>query len=301
MPKFKPTALPSEEPDVTGGNFYDGPVPPVGVYHGRLKQLKVAPTSKGGEMFKCLVEIDETRPAKQQFNGYGLWGNVNIQESTAQFVARLARALGATYADIQKGNVVIDSEDPPNVVKVGKVKVTGDNKVSVSTRINEYNGTTSLQIGAFLPPKDEAANGAVDDSSDDEEDDGLAVADAEVDGDPSEDEADRLEELEGMSKAELLEVVEELELELPGRAKNAVIIEAIIEKEFNDTAAAADDDGADASEEEEELREELADLTPVKLRKRAKEAGVTGVTRESDTDDLIDGIVELELSDEPPF
>lgn len=292
MPKMKFDGLPSQEPEDKGPNYYDGPKPPAGVYSGPLKMVRVKDTQSGNKMLSCLVEIQyDDDDERSQYNGYGIFGNVNILDSTAWLVARFAKSIGATYADIAKGNVVVDSDKPPNVVSIGKVKMAKFPRVTVQAVDDEYpKGTWRLQINSFLAPKDEDA---ADDDGVEPDDD--AADDAADDGEEY-DEDGRREELEELERRDLAKEARALGLRVPRDADEDAIIEMIIEAETEEP-----DDGDDGGDEvdEEELREELAELTKSALRRRAKGLEIEGL-REMDEDELIDAIVEAETN-EPPF
>lgn len=175
MPKVKISGLPTEEPDInaTGGNFYDGETPPAATYKCVLKFIKLKTNRNGDAMLSILVEINEPKKVdgeknkKSKYNGYGMWGNINLTESGAPYAARMCKAIGAKYSDLLN-SLTVNDEDPPQILRIGKTKITGEQKVTVEGRPNVYDGKTSLQIGRFVVKDNDDADSDADDDEDED-------------------------------------------------------------------------------------------------------------------------------------
>jgi len=259
------------EDDLEDYDVYDGEQPPKGVYRCTLKFLRLKENSNGDPMLNGLLVINEPKGSKKsQFNGYDFWFNQNVTKQGAPYVNNFLAALVPEdkVAALRKAfwgqKVMLDKNEPPNVVSIGTLKLLDKTPlVSVNTKNKLYNGETSLDVSKFMRPKDdEVGDAPADDEEEwaedeDEGDEEIDDSDA-AEGDEDEELAEREEELSEMSLAELKKIARgELGMKL-AEVKNLDedgLIEAILEREFPE----GDSDEEPEPEEDEEPEEEEAD------------------------------------------
>jgi hypothetical protein len=202
MPALKFPGMPAEPGEASGGfTAYDGPIPPAGVYNGVVKFIKVKTNRNGDPMLNGVIEIDESDGSKKKYNGYGIWFNQNVTEQGAPYLNAFLVALGCTYKEFVGGKVSTDNDDPPKILRIGRLNLTGDNKIVVATKRSTYNGTERLEVSRYMPAKDEDVE-EVEEIDEDVED----VAD-EADADEAE--GYTRAELEEMTMAELRSILKE--------------------------------------------------------------------------------------------
>lgn len=183
MPKVK-WSLDTDEPDeLEVGGFYDGEVPPQGVYQVVLKRLSLKENRNGDDMFSGLLEIREPKGSpKAKYNGYGFWFNQNVTKQGAPFLKNfLVHGLGVTWKDFLTKTVTEDDDRPTKVVKIGKVTIE-DNEIEMrvsARRGKDRDSNPQLENPRFLPPRDEdededwekTENDSADSDSDEDDDD----------------------------------------------------------------------------------------------------------------------------------
>jgi hypothetical protein len=203
--------MPSEPGDM-GAGFYDGPVPPAGMYTGNVKRLALKTNKNGDFMVAGLVEINEKAgTAKAKFNEYGIWFNQNVTEQGAPYLSNFLKAIGCSYkAFIADGGVTVDDSEPPLIMKIGAKKITEDIMVSVATKADIYNGNEKLSVTRFIvkaeaDDEDEVVEEEADEDEveEDESDEDESDEDADEDEDEAEDEAED-EDGEQYTQAELM-------------------------------------------------------------------------------------------------
>ncbi|WPH58013.1 hypothetical protein SEA_LUCKYLEO_65 [Gordonia phage LuckyLeo] len=213
MPKFKGgfgiddvnEAINADAGDAQVG--YTGPVPPKGIYRGRLKRMeltKTGPNSKapGTPMLRMLVEIDEPKDSKNaKYNGYGIWNNQTVTKQSTGFVNQMLESLTGGIESKAKAvktwfwKAQLNTEEPDggHILAIGKLKINSpeaDIPVIVSTKNKRTNAEypdPGLEISRWLVPKDS------DDNADDDLDE---VDDDELDEDEDEDELGDDEDLD---------------------------------------------------------------------------------------------------------
>lgn len=266
------------EPGEAGEGFYDGPVPPAGVYRVKVKFVQVKENRNGDPMLNGVAEIAEPKGSKKsKFNGYGIWFNQNVTDQGAPYLNQFLTALGMSYKDFKSGKVQVDAGDPPKIIKVGGIKAE-DRVCNLTTRRGEYNGEERLESVRWSAIKDEDA-----DEDDDiiEEDEDLEEDDVE-----DEDEVDEDDESEDDEEDD--------------------------EDEEDDSDEDEDDESEEEDDEEGYTREELDDMAVLELKSILKEAGWTAADYKGySKDDLIAAILgeedededadDAEDDDEPPF
>lgn len=242
MPALKFPGMPAEPGEASGGfTAYDGPVPPAGVYHGVVKFIKVKTNRNGDPMLNGVIEIDESDKSKSKYNGYGIWFNQNVTEQGAPYLNSFLVALGCTYKEFIGGKVSTDNDEPPKILRIGRLNLTGDNKIVVATKRSTYNGTERLEVSRYMPAKDE-------DVEEIEEADEVE----EIEDDVADD--DGTDEAEGYTRAELEEMtMAELRAILKEAGVSADTIKGMGRADMTDIildAGPASDDEADEDDDE---------------------------------------------------
>lgn len=280
---------------------------PRGVFRVWVKQITVNKNKNDDDMLRVTAEIFETDKSKKVYNGYTFWENQNVTESGAAFLKRFLNSMGATWKDFNERTKMVNATtlEPTKIISIGSANFNGAKKVLavISTKIEEYKGEERAAVSRWLPPKDS------DEAEVDGDDDDLGEGDEDLE--EVEEEAGGLEEeLDGLTLVELRKRAKENDPKVKtiGLKKDG-LIELIIGQESLDEGLEEEeleDDDDDAAEEE--LREELAELELIDLKRRAKGNGekVAVLKPIKDKDKLIDIIVEQELSaeaddNEPPF
>lgn len=181
----------AEDAEPGGGSFYDGPVPPKGVYRVTLKFMNMKKNKNDDPMLNGVLEITE-KGDKAQYNGYGIWFNQNITKQGAPYVNEFLDAFGYSRKAFWGGQVAVDDADADpdkrllgQVTKIG-TKKTEDLMCRVSTKRGSWNDEPRLEVGKYLPMTD----------TDGEDDDDVwgVDADADTDADSSAEEEDGEEE-----------------------------------------------------------------------------------------------------------
>lgn len=184
------TQIRNERP--TGG--YNGPTPPPGVYGAKISRLWFGETKAGDPTVKVSFRFDN-EGEDAVYNGFDFIQNYGIptDPSARSFVPQInqldaflialsggkmgfqefqeAMAEGRNDADSdKKGKIGIP------VTQIGSVKITGDKKVKIKTRHNEYNGKTYVGLHYILREENGAAEKKEEFSSDDFEDSGNSTS-----------------------------------------------------------------------------------------------------------------------------
>ena len=197
MPKMRFTGLPADPGELPGGDFYLGDVPPAGVYKCKVKWIKVKENKNNDPMINGIAVVNEPKgSSKSKFNGYAMFFNQNVTEQGAPFLAQFLTALGARYKDFAAGNVTVDSEETPNIVRIGTFKV-GDNPIVIAAKRGEWQGQDRLEVMRFL---------SAEDADEDEDDEDLDVEEDDEDDESDESEDDEDDEEEGYTREELEEM-----------------------------------------------------------------------------------------------
>lgn len=180
------TQIRSERP--AGG--YNGPTPPPGVYGAKISRLWFGETKAGDPTIKVSFKFDN-EGEDAVYNGFDFIQNYNIptDPSAKSFVPQInqldaflvalsggkmgfqefqeAMAEGRNDADRDK-----ESKIGIPVTQLGSVKITGNKKVKIKTRHNEYNGKTYVGLHYILREESGATEKKEEFSSDDFEDSG---------------------------------------------------------------------------------------------------------------------------------
>lgn len=180
------TEIRNERP--TGG--YNGPTPPPGVYEAQISRVWFGETKAGDPTVKVSFRFDN-EGEDAVYNGFDFIQNYGIptDPSARSFVPQVnqldaflialsggkmgfqefqeAMAEGRNDADSdKKGKLGIP------VTQIGSVKITGNKKVKIKTRHNEYNGKTYVGLHYILREENGPAEKKAEFSSDDFEDSG---------------------------------------------------------------------------------------------------------------------------------
>jgi len=256
-----------------GGTYYDGEVPEPSVYRTKMKRLHIeGPNKNKDDMLVALCEIAEpdkkngkSNP-KAQYNGYGIWGRINLTDDNVGRVNQFLMAISGGKKQVLKdwwgGGPRVDDNDKPNILAVGTFKIdpTGMDLIVNATN-NEYKGKRSLQASQYLLPTQ------------------LTSTNTEADEDEEED----------------IDEVEDIEEELEDEDEEEDI-------EDDDEDEDDDDEDEDEGDEEEESDEETARqveleaLSLAAVKRAAKEVGL-GLAdyRGKDKEEIVDLILDAEF------
>lgn len=153
MPKML-WGIGEEEPDDLAG-FYEGDLPPAGVYDVALKRMSVKLNSNNDRMLSILVEIRSEDPAKKEFNGAGVWTNQNITDVGAKFLKAFLKAFGWTWQDFMTKTITESKDLPTAVVGIGRVKIDSEPMGRVQFKRGSYQGNPKLEVAQWLAPKED--------------------------------------------------------------------------------------------------------------------------------------------------
>jgi hypothetical protein len=138
------------EPD-EGPEYYDGPVPPRGVYRFQIKGITYEKFSTGSKGLKVFAVIDEARGEKKRYNGAPAWENIIDTEGSRFKIRQFLDAIGAKGRDWE--NVIVDAD--MNVTKIGKIVVNDRLYLRASTKVGKnQEDEKRMEIARFLPLTD---------------------------------------------------------------------------------------------------------------------------------------------------
>ena len=169
MAKFNFGIDGSDQDAAEGFPTWDGPIPPVGSYGGKLKVVKLMQIKQGSQnagktRVMLMAEITDPGPYK----GYPTFGGVNVIDSGLQFVNQWLRSLTdgseeqfraikqAFYRDGKGLRPGTDyDEDTAHVKRIGKWLINSPEgqipvKVTLRHRVNPNTGDTQAQIQTWL-------------------------------------------------------------------------------------------------------------------------------------------------------
>lgn len=167
MAKFEFGIDGTNEGAAEGFPVWEGPLPPVGSYGGKLKmaklgQIKAGSANAGKTLVQLLCEITDEGPYK----GYPAFGNVNLIDSGLQFVNQWLRSLTdgseaeftaikkAFYRDGKGLRPKTDFDvDTGHVKRIGKWTINspkGEIPVKVTLRHRTWEGSTRAQVQTWL-------------------------------------------------------------------------------------------------------------------------------------------------------
>lgn len=180
------TQIRSERP--TGG--YSGPTPPPGVYGAKISRLWFGETKAGDPTIKVSFQFDN-EGEDAVYNGFSFIQNYGVptDPSAKSFVPQVNQldafliALSGGKMGFQEFQEAMaegrnDADSDKNgklgipVTQIGSVKITGNKKVKIKTRHNEYNGKTYVGLHYILREENGATEKKEEFSSDDFEDSG---------------------------------------------------------------------------------------------------------------------------------
>lgn len=129
MPKWKAGSLANiEEPEAAKGfASYDGPdLPFTGVFPFKVKIMRMKVNGNGDDMINGLLEVHAPKKTdpKHRWHGAPMWFNQNVTEQGGPYLRAMLDGFGVSWkAFLSK--TVLDEEDPPNIIKLGGVKMEG--------------------------------------------------------------------------------------------------------------------------------------------------------------------------------
>lgn len=260
------------EDELDAYEVYDGDTPPKGLYRMRLKMLRLKENKNGDMMLNGLLLVNEPAGSKKsQYNGYDTWVNLNITKQGARWVNNFLSALVPEnkVAALRKAfwlqKVMIDKEDPANVLSIGGVKITENMLVNATLAWDSY-GEGAMKPKTFSRPTDTTLNeDGLDASESDEDEDWESDDGEEPEGDTDEGDEEfdaRAEELEAMTRAQLLKAAKAAGVSTTRGMKESAIIDLILDEEFppeDEDEEPEEDEPEDEGEELEEEDEEVAE------------------------------------------
>jgi len=197
MPKVKWDL--SEDPEEIEGSFYDGDVPPKGIYVVKLKRLGIKTNKNDDDMFNGLVEIADPRKKKSKYNGYAFWFNRNVTKEGERFLRNfIEKGLGVPWKKFRaNGAVTEDGDRPTQVVSIGGIKIAKEPlMVMACKRRKSQDGEewelTSDDFAPAFPGIDPATltDSEKDEDEDEDEDEELDDEDEDPFGDEDEEDSD---------------------------------------------------------------------------------------------------------------
>lgn len=139
MAKWKAGSLAGmDEPEALKGFApYDGPpLPFSGVFPFKLKMLKMKSNRNGDDMLNGLLEVwaPDKKDPKHAWHGAVVWFNLNQTEQGAPYTKAFLEGFGVRWTDYIKSTLLDDNEDPPVVIRLGKLKLNGEQTVKCSLK-----------------------------------------------------------------------------------------------------------------------------------------------------------------------
>jgi hypothetical protein len=174
MPKVtwsvKGTDVDQMEPDEEFAP-YEGPIPSRGIFRLKVQSVEYVKFKTGSKGLKVFLRVDDNRKEKKQYNGCPVWENVVDGESTDFKIRQFLDGLDASGKDWDA--TVIDRENM--VTKIGKVDFSKDVYMRATLKKGKSNDETErAEIGRFLRPVAEDADGNTDDAGTNDDDEGDA-------------------------------------------------------------------------------------------------------------------------------
>lgn len=254
--------------------IYEGDLPPKGVYRLVLKSLRLKKNKNDDPMLNALLLINEPAGSKKsQYNGKDVWANLNVTRQGAPWVNNFISALVPEnkVAAVRKAfwgqKVMVDKEEPPNVLSIGAVKIeTGKLLISAQCGHKTYNGDSDLDAKRFFRPSDTTLNedaSAANEAEDEDEWEDETAAEESEEEELGEDSADddeeydaRVDELEAMTRPQLLKAAREAGVSVKKGTPETKIIDSILDYEFPGEEPEEDEEPEPEEDEEEEVEPE---------------------------------------------
>lgn len=256
---------------------YDGDLPPKGVYRLVLKTLRLKKNRNDDPMLNALLIINEPASSKKsQYNGKDVWANLNVTRQGAPWVNNFISALVPEnkVAAVRKAfwaqKVMVDKEEPPNVLSIGAVKIeAGKLLISAQCGHKTYNGDTDLDAKRFFRPSDTTLNESdapvAEDGDEDEWEDETAEETEEEPAEGDDEEYDaRAVELEAMTRPELLRAAKAAGVSVKRGTPESEIIDDVLDVEFPEEGDEEPEDEEEPEPEEEEEEEVEPEPEPPK-------------------------------------
>jgi hypothetical protein len=302
-------------------DVYEGEMPRKGVYTLWLKALRLKENRNNEPMLNFLLVIDEPKGSKKaEYNGYSFWDQLNVTDQGSKWVNNFLEALAKDAAngktlrrDFWAEKVMLDKEEPPNILSIGARKLNLDSShllLKANCKYEPPKGQydEKLSVLSFFPyGVSEAERPEAEEADDTDWGDTTDEPDADVD----EDLEARAEELDSLKLPDLKKILaadhDFTAVQLRAVKDVDSAVEKILELEFPEGEEAEEDQteeepSTDSDESEEDARAgELAEMDLKDLRAIAKELGLKfAEVRKLSEDDLIEKILELEFSDAEP-
>lgn len=124
--KFDISAKDLEETEAGGFDDYDGELLPTpGWYPLDIDWIKLDESKSGNDMLVVHMTFNnpDDDPELADYVGCPVWDRITILSSTLFKVKPFLDAIGATYKGFTEATVV-DGEEPPNITKIGSLKIS---------------------------------------------------------------------------------------------------------------------------------------------------------------------------------
>lgn len=161
---MKPPTDGFDNTDAGGGDWYDGPPPPNGVYKGKIKYLAIGKIAtgenKGGQRIAVVVEITEGK-----YRGAGIGTGLNLTKQGEPYVNQFLRSLtdgseaqwkGIREAFWRTGYLVGEPDNKHRlpIERIGKKTNPIGMSLTFATKLRTRNdnGETIADIARFLSP-----------------------------------------------------------------------------------------------------------------------------------------------------
>lgn len=199
MPKWKAGNISGiDEPEALKGFApYDGPpLPFTGVMPCKLKRLRMKTNKNGDDMLSGLLEVHapSKKDPKHKWHGAPLWFNLNQTEQGAPYTRAFLEGMGVKWTDFVN-RTMLDEEEPPNVTKLGKLKLTGEETVKVALKGSKTSSAypeKKAEVASWVQWDGKAAPADDDLDEDDDEDyddDAEDMDDDDLDDDDEDDDS----------------------------------------------------------------------------------------------------------------
>jgi hypothetical protein len=297
-------------------DVYEGEQPPKGVYRCRLKMLRLKQNKNGEPMVNGLLVISEPKKSpKAQYNGYSFWFNINVTKVGAPWVNNFLSVLvpEEKVAGLRKlfwdEKVMLDKEDPPNIVSIGQVKFALDDRpiyVKANTKMKRATADydESLDVLRFLRDSTDTSKADEPDDEDVDEDEGYQEDPGSDDeGEADEEFDERQEELEDLETAELKKILKGHGFKIAqykGKSDED-LINMILDHEFpEEEDEEGEEDETEDQTDEEDYEEEEPDPEPPAKPARGRRAGKAAAEKPAAATPA-SGTRRRRAKGEPPF
>lgn len=180
---------------------YKGELPPNGAYTADLKVLKIGKIGSGDDKGKNRLQITcvINDPEYPEYDGCPAFGNLNLTDQGVpyvnQFLESLTDGSDSAKAAVKKafwktGPIADDAKE--HILRIGKVQVNspkGTIKVLIGTKLNTYQGNTTVHVQQWMV-SDADGSGPDEDGTEIVEAEDDSVVEVDDDGDSEDEDAE---------------------------------------------------------------------------------------------------------------